>query len=69
MKKLILLAVLIYITGCASMGEGERKIAWVVIGVVATAVVLSADDNSASQPGCIRSIIIRSDGTSDQVCR
>ena len=66
MNKIIL--VLILLSGCANMSPREKQTAWIVTGVVIGAVIISSGKDSA-EDNCVKSIIIRPDGSSDHICR
>ena len=69
MRKLLLTTLILALSGCATTGDTERnkKVAWVVVGVVvAGAVLANSDSGSGNGENCYISVTASG---SDQVCR
>lgn len=52
MKKVIWLAILLLITGCANMTPQERQVAYIIGGVIVVGVIISANDGHDSSTSC-----------------
>ena len=50
------------------MSPREKQTAWIVTGVVIGAVIISSSESSPID-SCVKSIIIRPDGSSDHICQ
>jgi len=51
MVRIIAICLALVLSGCANMTPGQKTAAWVVTGVVVTAIVVSESSDS-NTPGC-----------------
>ena len=65
MNRIIAICIALVISGCANMTPGQKTAAWVVVGVAATAIIIS--DNDKSQ-GC-KPTVVGSGADFDFSCR
>ncbi len=51
MHRIIAICIALVLSGCANMTPGQKTVAWVVVGVATTAIILSSSDDDKA-PGC-----------------
>ena len=68
MKKWIWLAILLPLIGCANMSDKEKQTAWIVVGIGATAVIISSSGGHSSpqEENCF--FHMSADGSTSTVC-
>ena len=52
MNRIIAICLALVLSGCANMSPEQKTVAWVVTGVVVTAIILSSDDDHKATPRC-----------------
>jgi len=52
MKKTVVIVMALLLSACANMTPAQKTAAWVVGGVVVTAIVISASDPAPPDPAC-----------------